>query len=161
MNKFIKPQEKYFKSFINAINDSKNNKEDNELNYSVSNFETFMEEVLKGWENEEYYWLVDGERFLGDMVLRKKPSVEQLVIGGNISYFVSISERNKGYGKMLLEYGIKRAKELELDKIIITCYEDNKYSKRLIEVAGGILVNSFFLKSMDKFLLRYLLQLSK
>jgi predicted acetyltransferase len=62
---------------------------------------------------------------------------------------------------MLLGYGIKRAKELELDKIIITCYEDNKYSKRLIEGAGGILVNSFFLKSMDKFLLRYLLQLSK
>lgn len=161
MNKFIKPQEKYFKSFISAINDSKNNKEDNELNYSVSNFEIFMEEVLKGWESEEYYWLVDGERFLGDVVLRKKPSVEQLVIGGNVSYFVSISERNKGYGKMLLGYGIKRAKELELDKIIITCYEDNKYSKRLIEGVGGVLVNSFFLKSMDKFLLRYLLKLSK
>lgn len=161
MKKFIKPQEKYFNSFINAVNDSRNNNEENELNYRIDSFEVLLEEVLNGWEDEEYYWLVDEERFLGDIVLRKKLSPEQLVIGGHISYFVSINQRNKGYGKMLLEHGIKRAEELELGKIIITCYEDNIYSKKLIEGAGGVLINSFFIKSINKVLLRYSLKLSK
>lgn len=157
MKKFTQPQKKYFTSFISAVNQSINNQEYNGLNYSINNFENLSKEVSNRWEKEEYYWLVYNNEFLGDLIIRKILSPEELLVGGHISYFVSPEKRNNGYGEEILIYALNRIKELDIDKIVITCYEDNIYSKKIIEKLGGKIIHRFHIKKFNKVLLRYVL----
>jgi predicted acetyltransferase len=78
-----------------------------------------------------------------------------LNIGGNITYEIRPSERRKGYGKKMLELALIEAKERGLDKVLITCDEDNIASKKIIEANGGVQDTPFFKEGMRATKLRY------
>lgn len=61
--------------------------------------------------------------------------------GGHIGYSVVPSERKKGYGTEILRLLIEEAKKLGIEKILVTCDEDNIASKKVIEKNGGVLEN--------------------
>jgi predicted acetyltransferase len=84
-------------------------------------------------------WLVDGERFLGMASLRPELNDNLLKRGGNIGYAVRASERKKGYGRMILDLTLKYAETLGLEKVLITCHDENLGSIQIIEGAGGVL----------------------
>ena len=46
-----------------------------------------------------------------------------------------------GYGTKMLELALKKAKLIGLNKVLITCDDDNPGSARVIEKNGGILEN--------------------
>ena len=46
-----------------------------------------------------------------------------------------------GYGKLILELALEKAKELGLDRVLLTCNPDNIGSKKIIEAHGGMLEN--------------------
>lgn len=52
--------------------------------------------------------------------------------GGHIGYGIRPSERNKGYASLMLSYGLIEAFKLGLNKVLITCKENNIASKKVI-----------------------------
>lgn len=59
--------------------------------------------------------------------------------GGHIGYSIRPSYRNKGYGKLLLRLIIEKAKEMGIDKILITVQNHNTYSIKVALANGGII----------------------
>lgn len=59
---------------------------------------------------------------------------------GHIGYGIRPTERKKGYVTQILEQGLKYCKnELNLQKVMINCYKENKASRKTIINAGGVL----------------------
>ncbi len=86
---------------------------------------------------ENNFWLVLDNRLLGRSKLRHWLTPELEYEGGHIGYDVRPSERRKGYGALLLELTLKRAKNLGLSRVLLTCDTDNIGSARIIEKNGG------------------------
>ena len=64
-----------------------------------------------------------------------------LLHGGHIGYSIKVSERRKGYNKINLYLCLIKARELGLDKVLLTAYDDNIGSVKTILDAGGVLEN--------------------
>lgn len=86
-----------------------------------------------------YWWAIDGGRFIGEFQLRPKLDEEIMCGIGSIGYSVRVSEWNKGYGKEILKEGLRRAKEIGLDRVLFTINEENKISQHICESFGGVL----------------------
>jgi predicted acetyltransferase len=83
------------------------------------------------------YWLVRGRRVLGSSNLRHRLTAGLRVEGGHIGYRVRPSERRKGYGRRLLAMTLEKARERGMERVMVTCDEDNVGSARIIEANGG------------------------
>jgi predicted acetyltransferase len=86
-----------------------------------------------------HFWLIDGNDYIGRLILRTGVNEHLLQIGGHIGYEIRPSRRRQGYGKLILKYGLERAKTFGLERVLLTCDEDNLGSRRIIESLGGIL----------------------
>ena len=62
--------------------------------------------------------------------------------GGHIGYSVTPSERGKGYGKLQLKMALEIAKDLGIEKCLITADETNTLSNKTIISEGGVLENT-------------------
>ena len=58
--------------------------------------------------------------------------------GGHCGYTVRPSERGHGYAKKMLHLNLSNAKELGIEKLLITCHSDNPASEKTIIANGGI-----------------------
>ncbi len=83
------------------------------------------------------YWLIDNEKFVGNVNIRHKLNDKLKKEGGNIGYAIRPTERQKGYGSKILELAIPKAKEIGLQKVLITCDDENIASAKIIEKNGG------------------------
>jgi predicted acetyltransferase/8-oxo-dGTP pyrophosphatase MutT (NUDIX family) len=86
------------------------------------------------------YGFVDGE-IVGRISIRHELNDSLLGRGGHVGYAVSPHHRGLGYGRQILNEGLAYCRELGLQKILITCGDDNLPSRRLIEGSGGSLEN--------------------
>ena len=62
--------------------------------------------------------------------------------GGHIGYSVTPSERGKGYGKLQLKMALEIAKDLGIEKCLITADKTNTLSNKTIISEGGVLENT-------------------
>ncbi|KIL39454.1 GCN5 family acetyltransferase [Gordoniibacillus kamchatkensis] len=83
------------------------------------------------------YWLYVGGLPVGYGKLRHRLNDKLRLEGGHIGYVIRPTERQKGYGKLLLQELVKEAKHLGLSDVLLTCNEDNTASRRIIEGCGG------------------------
>lgn len=60
---------------------------------------------------------------------------------GNIGYHIAPTHRRKGYGTKILALALIEAKKIGLNKVLITCDENNLGSTKIIEKNGGVLAN--------------------
>ena len=58
--------------------------------------------------------------------------------GGHCGYTVRPSERGHGYAKEMLRLNLNNAKELGIERLLITCHSDNAASEKTIIANGGI-----------------------
>lgn len=97
-------------------------------------------ELPPGYVGATYLWLVDGNEFLGEISIRHALTDSLLRFGGNIGYGIRYSRWNQGLGTKMLSMALKFAKEdIGLDRVLITCNDDNLGSAAVIEKNGGIL----------------------
>jgi len=91
------------------------------------------------------YWLSDNENNIYGIVrIRKKLNEYFCKFGGNIGYDIIPSFRKKGFGSLILKLALVKIKELNMNKVLITCDSDNIGSKKIIERNGGIFESEIF-----------------
>ncbi len=141
----VAPDTRYKGSFIQAVKDRLITSEHPEwVRSKMENFEEHLGYIqklkegkgAKGSTPQTIYWLVKGDKYLGEIHIRHRASGK---IPNHIYYDVAPRERNKGYGKLILKLGLEKAKELGLNKVILVCNQNNIASSKIIEANGGIL----------------------
>ena len=78
-----------------------------------------------------------------------------LTHGGHIGYGVRPTERRKGYNKINLYLTLLKAKELGIDNVLLTAFDNNLGSIKTIKALGGILENKIEVKDKDSLKGRY------
>jgi predicted acetyltransferase len=88
----------------------------------------------------DYYWVVDGAETIGFVAVRHSLANEFLrTLGGHIGYSIRPSRRRAGHATAALGLALDRARELGLDRVLVTCDDANVGSGRTIERRGGVL----------------------
>ncbi len=147
--KLIKPSKKYFKQYKEMMDEW--NMEGSRiapwplhLKYHTQDYFLEMlnrlEEVEKGINLEGYpasttYWLYDSERdkIIGASNLRHFLDEAGMKYWGHIGYGIRPTERKKGYGTQLLNLTLGKAKDINLDKVLLGAYEGNMGSWKIME----------------------------
>lgn len=119
------------------------------LRFDCSDFDAFLLELHRlkssqslgdGKVNSSTYWLVNSaSKVLGAVNIRHELNRQLRHIGGHIGYGIRPSERRKGHATRLLAMALIKAKELGIDRALITCDKDNVGSARTIMNNGGVL----------------------
>jgi len=106
------------------------------------------------------YWLIDQEEWIGKLTLRPQINEQFLASGGHIGYEIRPSRRRRRYGTLLLRLGLEKAREQGLCRVLLTCYETNVGSKKIIEANAGRYENAVPQEGTSVKKLRYWIDLS-
>lgn len=85
----------------------------------------------------DYWWVVDGDTYLGAITLRHELNDFLLEQGGHIGYSIRPSARRRGLATWALGQVLQRARAVGLQRVLITCDDTNEASARTIERQGG------------------------
>ena len=80
-------------------------------------------------------------KLVGIIDIRKGLSDFLYNYGGNIGYSVLPEERRKGYAKNMLLLALLKCKEMNIERVLVTCDKENIASSKTIRANGGILEN--------------------
>lgn len=92
----------------------------------------------KGRVANTHFWIADGDDLVGYLHLRHNLNAWLLEEGGHIGYSVRPARRRQGHATRALALGVRRAGELGIDRVLVTCDTDNAQSARTIEAGGGV-----------------------
>jgi predicted acetyltransferase len=88
------------------------------------------------------YFLVDEiGKIIGAINIRMRLNDYLFNYGGHIGYGIRPTERKKGYASLMLSLALPIAKQIGMDKVLITCDKNNVGSAKTIIANGGILEN--------------------
>lgn len=83
------------------------------------------------------HWFFCDDYPVGILKLRHYLNDNLRYQGGHIGYAIRPSERAKGYGGKMLAAALERAKALKIDDLLITVFESNLPSRKMVERNGG------------------------
>ncbi|MGW0876152.1 GNAT family N-acetyltransferase [Streptomyces sp. NPDC002740] len=95
--------------------------------------------VGEGRVHATHWWIVEGDSCLGAIDLRHYLNAVLLDVGGHIGYSIRPSSRRRGVATWALGAVLPEARALGLDRVLVTCDDDNIGSARSIERNGGVL----------------------
>ncbi len=100
-------------------------------------------ELVDGWKvPSSTYWLYVNGTPVGIGKIRHFLTEKLLEEGGHIGYAIRPSERNKGYGTILLKRLLSTAKNMGIDNILLTIRNDNVHSLKVAISNRGIIEKS-------------------
>lgn len=79
---------------------------------------------------------VDGV-LVGRTSVRHRLTADLAVLGGHIGYCVLPAHRGRGYATEILRRSLVLARDVGVERALLTCDEDNAASRRTIERCGG------------------------
>ena len=85
------------------------------------------------------YWAVAGETLVGAIRLRLRLVPHLEAFGGHIGYDTRPTLRGRGCGTRMLALCLAQARARGIERVLITCDDDNLASVRVIEKNGGVL----------------------
>jgi len=116
----------------------------------------------KGWVPASTFWLIRGDNtILGTSSLRHELTEHLRRIGGHIGFNIRPSERQKGYGTVILALTLEKAKELGLKRVLVTCDDNNIGSAKVIEKNGGVLEDKYSNDELEQPKRHYWIELEK
>lgn len=119
----------------------------NAVDRDASDFGMYVKEIRdkESHENMELgkvpsttYWLTDGDELLGAANIRHELNEHLLNFGGHIGYGIKPSARGRGFATKQLELALEKAKELGIERALITCDRTNVASRQVILNNGGV-----------------------
>lgn len=146
--RLVKPTKKYEKSWKEALQEFE--VEEQRGFWNVPEKPTDLDEYIKRtkahskgknlpdyWVPADTYWLIDKDQVVGHVNVRHKLTEKLKKVGGHIGYAIRPSARKKGYGRKILELALPKAKEVGLQKVLVTCDDSNVASQKIIERSKG------------------------
>ena len=98
-------------------------------------------------------------RIVGMIQVRHRFNDYLAEYGGHIGYSVHPDERRKGYATWMLAHVLPEAKKLGLNRVLVTCDEDNEASRRTILNNGGLFDRNTWLEDEKQTVSRYWIDL--
>lgn len=93
-----------------------------------------------GWVPCTFWWLADGDTYLGEISLRHSLDHPALLeAGGHVGYCVRPSARRRGHATDALRQVVALAGARGIPQVLVTCDSDNAGSRRVVEACGGVL----------------------
>jgi predicted acetyltransferase len=146
----VRPSEQYRESYIAAVRKIKAEGwwSGLDLERMECDFGAYVREMLGRSDRatqepelvcETFYWLVEGDEWLGVTSVRHELTEQLSRVGGHIGYVINPAYRREGFGKLILELVLPKARELGLRRVLVTCDSTNIGSQKIIEANGGIL----------------------
>ncbi|MCL2592782.1 MAG: GNAT family N-acetyltransferase [Defluviitaleaceae bacterium] len=89
-------------------------------------------------------------KIIGTIQLRHDLTDELREHGGHIGYGVRPSERGKGYGKQQLMLVLDIARQMGIQKVMISCTKDNIASRQTAISCGGVLARENIYKDLEQ-----------
>jgi predicted acetyltransferase len=86
-------------------------------------------------------WLVEGDQFIGEASIRHELNAYLMQEGGHVGYGIRPSRQRQGYGRLILALTLEECRAVGLERVLVTCLQDNVASARIIEANGGQLEN--------------------
>ncbi len=150
--RLVEPSEEYRESFLEALKEYHVEGRKTDVSYDElrNDFHSFVEAFRMEERGENLAsdrvaqttrWLVEGTKYIGGVSIRHTLTEHLRMIGGHIGYEVRPTERRKGYGALILKLALPLAKELGIERALLTCNVTNEPSRKIIESAGGKLVD--------------------
>jgi predicted acetyltransferase len=84
-------------------------------------------------------WFVEGEEYIGTVVVRHQLTPELTESGGHVGFHVVPASRRRGHGTRMLAAAIRFCRRQDITPLLLTCDERNTASRRVIEANGGVL----------------------
>lgn len=98
-----------------------------------------QERIVDGWKvPSTTFWLYADGIPVGFGSVRHFLTETLRKAGGNIGYGIAPAFRGKGYGKELLRLLLNEAKEMGIDKVLVTILLDNIASQAVAIANGGV-----------------------
>ncbi len=95
--------------------------------------------IAEGLVHATYWWIVEDGEVAGSISLRHRLNEFLLEAGGQIGYSIRPTARRRGLASWAVGEVLQRARARGLDRVMISCADDNTASARTIERNGGVL----------------------
>ena len=102
----------------------------------------------------------EDQKIVGVIQIRHTLNEYLETYGGHIGYSVAPSERRKGYATQMLHLVLPECKKLGINKVLITCLQDNEASKKVILHNGGVYESTVYEADKGVYLERFWIDLS-
>ncbi|WP_299685549.1 GNAT family N-acetyltransferase [uncultured Dokdonia sp.] len=117
------------------------------LKYATKDFKKFIEtnERYETYSEKDFvchttFWLInDASEIIGTSNIRHQLNDSLLIENGHIGCGIKPSCRGKGHATKILALSLEKAKELGLNKVLLTCDKINIASQKVILKNGGTL----------------------
>ncbi len=135
-------------AMFQEIGPGENGFQESGYKYAREDFATYLKEMgemakgiglPEGFVAQTRFVLYDKNYPIGICKVRHRLSDALRINGGHIGYCVRPSERNKGYGNLLLTYALQEAKKMNILEVLITVNEGNTPSRNVVQNNGGVL----------------------
>ncbi len=95
-------------------------------------------ELPKGYVPSTFLFAFLGDKLVGRVMIRHELNDFLRRLGGHIGYGVVPSERRRGFASQMLIKALAYAKQLGLNRALVTCDEANAASQKVIERSAGV-----------------------
>lgn len=171
--KLILPTKKYEESYNSLIKEAYDYGDYKEMGNSLIRDNETFNLMLKRVNNRRFgkniakcdvpstiYWIIFENEIVGTIDLRHKLNKSYFEKYGHIAYYIKPSKRNNKIATNALKLALNKYKKMYLKKILITCYNDNIFSKKVILKNGGILDSKVIDNDTNKIICKYIITLN-